>query len=293
MKRALTEFEATYPSHLATITTHMFIHMPEYIEKWGPIKGSWAMWSERMVRQVRNSSAAENRSVAALGNGFCQLKLTTPPMLRERPEVMEWCRWWTVGAHRTNDANNNLTAEEKLACLRAIQLDGTMPVECEGRTLEDLRADCRSLFRMGEGIKLKSSTIKTTHASRRKDAVRDHKYVVTLYDDGLRPDGTPRPLKPMVSLVLKIVSWQHRADAPCAYALKVKVLSSVRTHSQNVLSVNVQSQPRGSPASGEWVGIMHSLARRQPQMIPKTISASRHNVIVSNHLFDVCLVPED
>lgn len=291
MHRALMKFEATYPSHLATITTHMFMHMPEYIKKWGPIKGSWAMWSERMVRRVRNSAAVENRSVAALGNGYCMQKQVESPIIRERAEVSEWCRWWKVNTEGEQDANKTMTTEEKRACLNAIRLDGAMPAD--GGMPADYLEDLKSVFRMGEGIKLKSSKIKTTYASRRKDAVRDHKYVVTLYDNGYHPDGTAKAPKPMVAVVLKIASWQCRADAPPVYALKIKVLSSVATSSPNILSVNINSQPRGSPTTGEWVGIRQSVARRQPMMLPKIMNATKHNVILSSHLFDVCLVPED
>ena len=91
MNNALLQFEATHPSHIDAITTHMFRHMPDYVEKWGPIKGSWAMWSERMVRDVRDASAVENRTVVSLGNAFVRWRNAKSPRIVERPEVTEWC----------------------------------------------------------------------------------------------------------------------------------------------------------------------------------------------------------
>jgi hypothetical protein len=119
--------------------------------------------------------------------------------------------------------------------------------------------------------------------------------VATLYDDdGKRASGSHR-LKPMVAQVLKISSWQAspRRGEKQYYAMKVKVFSSAGTSSQNILTVNINSQPRGSPSAGEWVGIKHSVASRQPIMIPKVTHSSAHNVVLSAHLFDVCVVPND
>ena len=295
MRNSVLEFQATYPSHLATITTHMFVHMPDYIAKWGPIKGSWAMWSERMVRTVRNASAVEQRSTSALSNGYVRWRQSMHPKITKRADVTECCHWWVVGSRRVQNPNKTMTAAEKLKLIEALRIDGSIPEDYNVRTLSDLKDDASSVFRMGDGIKLKSTTVKSKFATKRKDAARDHTFIVTLYDNGLRADGTPRPLKPMVAQVLKIASWQasNRKDEARYYAMKVKVFSSTATSNPNMLSVNINLQPRGSPATGEWVGIRHTVARRAPLMLPRVMHSSRHNVVLSSNMFDVCMVPQD
>lgn len=206
---------------------------------------------------------------------------------------MEWYRWWDVKSVRRDDEKKGMTTMEKLECLNAIRLDGEMPADYKMPTIADLKDDSSSVFHMGEGIKLKSCSIKTKHASRRSDAVRDHTHVVTLYDNGFYANGNPKPLKPMLAQVLKIASWQRHKDAVPAYVLKVKVLSSAATASPHVISVNMNAQPREAPAAGGWVGIKQSIAHRQPFMLPKIMSASRNNVVLSHHLFDAYLVPEE
>lgn len=290
MVDALLEFEDVYPSHLATMTTHMFVHMPDYIRKWGPIKGSWAMWVERMVRDVRNGSAVENRSISALGNGYIKWRQPADPTIRERSKIIEYCRWWRV--EEGVEGSEGITATEKLEVLEALRLDGTMPDECKVQTRDEIKMNSSFLFRMGEGIKFKNSTIKTVFAKRRKDAVRVNTYVVTLYDNGTNANGTPQ-LIPMVAQVLKIASLQCSENVPPAYALKVKVFLTTGTSIPNVKTVNINAQPRGSPAGGEWVGVVKSVSSRQPLMLPKVMHRSRNNVLVSSSSFDVCLVPED
>eukprot|EP00466_Bigelowiella_natans_P017631 jgi/Bigna1/145905/aug1.105_g20613 len=296
MRNAVLEFEATHPSHLATITTHVFIHMPEHVVKWGPAKGSWAAWSERMVRSVRNASAVEQRSMSALSNGHAMWRQSMHPKVTKRADVTEHCNWWVVESRRrVQDPNKTMTAAEKLKLTEALRIDGSTPEDCNVRTSSGLVDDESSVFRTGDSIKLESTTVNSKFATKRKDAVRDHTFVVTLHDNGLRADGTPRPLKPMVAQVSKIASWQasNRKDEVGQHAMKVKVLSQTATSDPNTLSVNVNLQPRGSPATGEWAGMRHSVARRAPLMSPEVVHSSGHDVVLSSNVFDACMVPQD
>eukprot|EP00466_Bigelowiella_natans_P005545 jgi/Bigna1/80834/fgenesh1_pg.74_\ len=198
------------------------------------------------------ASSGPRWSTSALSNGHARWRQSMHPKTTKRTDVAEHCNWWVAGSRRrVQDPNKTMTAAEKLKLMEALRIDGSTPEDCNVRTLSDLVDDESSVFRMGDGIKLKSTTVKSKFATKRKDAVRDHTFVVTLHDNGLRADGTPRPLKPMVAQVSKIASWQasNRKDEVRQCAMKVKVLSSTATSDPNMLSVDVNLQPRGSPAT--------------------------------------------
>lgn len=268
--------------------------MVTYLRKWGPIKGSWAMWGERLVREVRNSSAVENRSVAALGKGYVRWKATSPTKIRPRPEIVEHGRWWNVDDGRNRIPTKTLTLAEKKDVLTALHIDGQLPADVVPEIPDMQRRNSYvGIFRLGETLKAKSSVFKSIYTTRRSDAVRNKTYVITLYDNGVDVRGVPNPLKPMVAQVLKIVSWKQRPTSVPVYALKVRVLSTTATTIPSILSLNTRAQPRGSPSSGEWVGICNSVARRQPLLLPKALDYSNKNVVLSDHLYSVCMVPAD
>lgn len=255
------------------------------------------MWMERFVRVVRNSAKVENRSIASLGKGYLRWTQIRSPLIREKLDCAELYKWWDVGDRNASQGDDGyiLSTDEMRRCLEAIGIDGNLPPRVS-RMLDDDKVHIPKTghFRMGYGLKAKGMHIKSVYMQSRRDAVRDHTYIITLYDNGVDRHGKPKPLKAMVARVLKIVSWRETSHSKPAYALKVRVLLTQPTASRSILYVNTDAQPGGSPFQGEWVGISKSVAHRQPLMLPRTIGNPRpghRNIVMSGHLYDVCMVP--
>lgn len=67
---ATSTVQRLFSGYVSTVTTHMLTHLPDLISKFGPVKGFWTVWAERMNKVVTGSALEENRTVTSLTNGY-------------------------------------------------------------------------------------------------------------------------------------------------------------------------------------------------------------------------------
>lgn len=67
MFRAVKKIQNIFPDKISTICTHLLIHLPESLVRFGPVCNTWTMWAERLNRQVQNSAHIIRRM-------YCKLK---------------------------------------------------------------------------------------------------------------------------------------------------------------------------------------------------------------------------
>ena len=280
--------------HVNTMCMHMLTHLVQSIRKWGPLCNSWTQWSERFVRRVRNASPTENRGIAALSNGYAKNKRSQPVRVPVATQhIQQACRWWHVApvSERHRDPTCTLSLEEKITCLVELKRDGCLPQ----RFIENVMTKIESktpvqdrelvFWQMGDGIRSRSTYMKTVHAMRRSDEVRDRTYGISLYGEDA---------KPYLCAIQKIVCWSETKDSSrVAYAFKIKNYNMTKTVrcGSTVYSARVTGDRK--TARGEWLGQTAGISSRQPVLRPKINVASAHAVVFVPNSYTVCTVVSD
>lgn len=68
--QATSTVQRLFPSSVSTVTTHMLTHVADLVSKFGPLKGFWTIWAERMNKVVTGSALEEQRTVTSIANGY-------------------------------------------------------------------------------------------------------------------------------------------------------------------------------------------------------------------------------